>query len=164
MFAFTNPVKFFEDFCRYYLMWKMATGPDRLSFYSPAVQAKTIIDFWGGPVFPHGLAFNTPPIVIPFVVPLSLFNLQFAYWIWSCVNAGLFLLGTWLIMSTRDSKPNKLTWLFLIFAGTLASLPGAMNVAEGQTAGIICGLIAIFFWAYSQKRHIICGITLGLII
>jgi len=54
--------------------------------------------------------------------------------------------------------------LALIFAGALASVPGATNAAEGQAAGIICGLIAIFFWAFQQKRHIICGITLGLII
>jgi len=164
VFVFTNPVKFYEDFCRYYLIGKLATGPSRLSFYSLQVQAQTLIDFWNGPKFPTSLAFNTPPIVIPFVAILSLFELNVAYLIWSFFNAGLLLLGIWLIMSTRPIAANKLIMLALIFAGALASVPGATNAAEGQAAGIICGLIAIFFWAFQQKRHIICGITLGLII
>jgi hypothetical protein len=162
-FALSKPVKFFEDFCRYYLIGKLASGPDRFSFYSLAVQSKTITDFWSASAFPGGRAFNTPPIVIPLVVFLSLFDVRFAYWLWCGLNAGLFLLGTWLIISTRAIKSNRMRLLLLIFAGTLASVPGANNVAEGQAAGIICGLIAIFFYAYQQQRHIICGITLGLV-
>jgi hypothetical protein len=164
VFTFTNPVKFYEDFCRYYLIGKLATGPNRLAFYSLKVQAETLIEFWNGPKFPTSLAFNTPPIVIPFVAILSLFQLNAAYVIWTLFNAGLFLLGTWLIMSTRAIAQNKLIMLALIFAGALASVPGATNAAEGQAAGIICGLIAIFFWAFQQKRDILCGIILGLII
>jgi hypothetical protein len=164
LFVFNNPVKFYEDFCRYYLMGKLASGPYRLSFYSLPVQAQIIIDFWNGPKFPYGLAFNTPPIVIPFVTILALFDLNYAYVIWTFLNAALFLVGTWLIMSTREVGSNKLILLGLIFAGTLASVPGATNAAEGQAAGIICGLIAIFFWAFQKKRQIVCGITLGLII
>jgi hypothetical protein len=146
------------------LIGKLATGPNRFSFYSLPLQAQTIIDFWNGPKFPTGLAFNTPPIVIPFVALLSLLGLNFAYTIWCLLNAGLLLLGIWLILSTREIRTNKLIMLGVIFAGALISVPGATNAAEGQAAGIICGLIAIFFWAFQKKRHIICGITLGLII
>jgi hypothetical protein len=164
VFAFYNPVKFYEDFCRYYLMGKLATGPDRLSFYSLTIQAKTIIDFWGGVKFPHGLAFNTPPIVIPLMILFSFVKLEVAYLLWCLLNASLFLAGTWLILSDLRAGKKNLLLLFLIFAGTLSSTPGAMNVAEGQAAGIICGLIAIFFWAFQHERYIVCGITLGLII
>jgi len=80
------------------------------------------------------------------------------------MNAGLFLIGVWLIMSTREIAGNKLLVLCLIFAGTLLSVPGATNAAEGQAAGIICGLIAIFFWSFQQKREQLSGVILGLII
>jgi len=163
VYTFTNPVKFYEDFCRYYMIGKLGTGPNRLSFYDLQIQAQTLIDFWGGPKFPTSLAFNTPPIVIPFVAILALFDLQPAYVIWCLVNTGLLLLGICLILSTRSVNQNKSIMIAVIFAGVLASVPGATNTAEGQAAGIICGLIAIFFWAFQQKRHILCGVILGLI-
>lgn len=147
------------DFISFYMAGKMIGTADRLRIFDPAVQ----LSWQNLLISPDKIraCIYLPQIPFFFLImwPFAWLPLKPAFAIWMTMSlvasfAGLFLLS-------RGKTLERASIAGMIVVGTIASTAGLKCLLVGQSSWWLLALVCFFYWSFSQKRDIACGIAAG---
>lgn len=106
-------------------------------------------------------AIPYPPTFYLLAAPLSLMSLTDAYVFWKFVSVPIGLLGTSVLVwaQSRFSKIDRTA----IMVALVANTPALLAIRAGQFSYVALALVALYAWAFLQKRLIIAGLCLGIL-
>jgi len=108
------------------------------------------------------LPFNHPPLLVPFLRPLSEVPYGRAYLIWTACTV-LLLICTVILLTSAFLEPDVSTLqLSAVRMAVLAFFPVAVVVAQGQDTGILLFAITAFVVLLASRQDFSSGVLLSL--
>jgi hypothetical protein len=108
------------------------------------------------------LPFNHPPLLVPFLQPLSRLEFDRAYWIWTAFTALLLIIAVIVMTSSFSEGGASSLQLMGIRLAVLTFFPVAVVVAQGQDTGILLIGTAGWIVLLSSRRDFAAGVLLSL--
>jgi hypothetical protein len=157
------PYIYINDFTQFYAVAKLAASPDRTRIYEPEIQDRSMNEV----LKPLGLQTTAidygqnVPWFFCIVIPFTLLPLSAAFWAFNIL--GTIFGTTGLVLVCRYLK--QLTWkqTILIVLGCYAALPAWFALQHGNTSYYLLGWACIHIFAFTKRRDILAGISLGMV-
>ena len=108
------------------------------------------------------LPFNHPPLLVPFLRPLSRLEYDRAYWIWTACTALLLIIAVIVMTSTLFDKGVSGLQLTAVRMAVLTFFPIAVVVAQGQDTSVLLIGVAAWIVLFSSRRDFAAGVLLSL--
>lgn len=108
------------------------------------------------------LPFNHPPLLVPFLRPLSRLQFDRAYWIWTAFSALLLTISVIVMTSAFSDRGASSLQLTAVRMAALTFFPIAVVLAQGQDTSLL--LIGVTAWMvlFRCRRDFAAGVLLSL--
>ena len=149
------------DFIDFYSIGHLLRSSEKLKLYDPATQLK----FYNEAIAPSKIDkcffVQSPPHYLLCVSPLSLLPLKDALFLWNTISIGLASVALFCLRKMNGKLRN---WeIPVVIAATMASLPSADSLMNGQAAWFFLAVFAFFSYAFIANKQIIAGLALAVI-
>jgi hypothetical protein len=108
------------------------------------------------------LPFNHPPLLVPFLRPLSRLEYNRAYWIWTACTALLLIIAVIVMTSAFSDNGASSLQLTAVRMAVLTFFPIAVVVAQGQDTSVLLIGVAAWIVLFSSRRDFAAGVLLSL--
>jgi hypothetical protein len=108
------------------------------------------------------LPFNHPPLLLPFLRPLSRLEYGRAYLIWTVCTVLLLILAVFVLTSAFSDNGASGLQLTAVRMAVLTFFPIAVVVAQGQDTSVLLIGVAAWIVLFSSRRDFAAGVLLSL--
>jgi hypothetical protein len=108
------------------------------------------------------LPFNHPPMLVPFLRPLSRLEFDRAYWIWTACTALLLIIAAIVMTSTFSDNGASSLQLTAVRMAALTFFPIAVVVAQGQDTSVLLIGVAAWIVLFGSRQDFASGVLLSL--
>jgi hypothetical protein len=158
-FYASNNHFFISDFVHFYVMAKMALSTQAHQAYNLDVQQQVFYQVVHPPKVDERFCTQYMPFLYPLVIPLVLFPVHMAHFVWSSASLALGFVGLVVLLKSLDVR-NAKTIAAILFAGG-ASMPSIITLYFGQISWFLAAFVALYITFWLQKRDYLAGIFLA---
>lgn len=150
----------FADFVHFYRMGQIVLSEDRKRIYEPAVQTKYLEALHV--LQPSNEIFyaQNPPFFFLMLAPFATLPIEAAFKLWIALSTVCGSAAIAMFLKTAKNSEPRLT--AVIIAAAIASSPGWLALAVGQTSWFMLAIISMYFRALLLKKDLNAGLFLAL--